>query len=213
MPKPYLSFSFRPPEDLWEALNARVQSTGLGRSALVVEALRLFLDQPEPDGTVTSTDLKRLTDRLEALESEVRAQARRLSEAEGRRGEDREGYVNGFKEDAVAAGTSRRERQHPAHGQGAQPMAQEVTSVAQAIVVLEQALGAMKHNNAGPGRRGIKQVLPFIETLGMLPQTIKDQLLHYLKPEEDFDRTKGGRVRTAINEALALLRDLEQESA
>lgn len=211
MSKSHLSFTFRPPVDVLEALEERAKTTGKGRSALVIEALRLFLDQPEPDGTITETDLKRLTDRLDVLEHEVRAHAAKLSEAEARCGSTHPTVVS-RKRDAGSVSTRLGERKLPTPVQDSHPLPPEVNSMDKAIATLEHALGSVKPNNASTGLQAIKLVLPFARATEVLPQTIKDQLLRLLEPQQEFDRRKGGRVKAAIKEALTLLQGTEQGS-
>lgn len=212
MPKSQLSFTFRPPVDVMEALSERAKATSHGRSALVIEALRRFLDQPEPDGTIKATDLKRIADRLEAIELEVRVQAARLLRVEVGHDEAREPAIGQHRQEIVMAGGNRRGHKRHADKGSSQPPAPQVASVAEAITVLRLALESMRHNNAGPGLRGIQQVLPFVELMEDLPHGARAQLLRHLKPEEAFDRTKGGRVRAAIKETLDVLKWLEKES-
>lgn len=205
MRKPLLSFSFRPPVDVLDALERRAVVTGKGRSAIVIEALRHYLDQPKPDGTLTPTVLSCLTDRLDSLEAEFRAHLERRSEVQ-----------DGHQDRETSEGCHLHERVSPggsivslttcvAPARDLELANEGVTSVDEAIVALEQALVSIRPNNAGAGQRGIKRVLPFFRNTKVLPETLRGRVLGVLEPCEPFHRTKGGRVKAAIRETLVIL--------
>lgn len=65
-------FTFRCPDDLWEAVQQEAQHTGRELTAVVVEALRLGLNLPSPDSSLAARvsnlerELSRIAERLDA---------------------------------------------------------------------------------------------------------------------------------------------------
>lgn len=198
--KKQLSFTFRPPADIDEALTERANLDGAARSVVVIAALRQFLDRPEPTAAARSLEFERLTARVEALEEycrDLRATVDRRSLELG---------TPALLETPVTTDKGAHSSQEaPRLVQTASAPPHDGRDELQDAIALLDANRDFDPKNATTALKAVKEALRFIKESRALSPSTREAIIKVLAPDVPFKRNAGGRVKTAIREVLELL--------